>query len=202
MAAAATSRRLSAAAVKHPHRTKAVAQNSKGQKIEIEVDSFDTDMMLDITMWAVHGESLLRFLQDDAHEYFREEIALRFAYEGDSKSGNWGPLHDATVDIRRALGYGGETPINVRTGDLFDFVTRSYDVMGGEDWAMLTLPGDPPNPTVAQKLKTAQQGSSNNPLGYGPTMPRPVLALGESDMVVLLQRLQSHIMMQIVGLVS
>lgn len=170
-----------------------------GLNVQVEVDPFVTQRMLSYTMSAVSGPSLARFLEEDAHEYFREEIERRFASEGDRKSGAWAPLHDATVDIRRALGYPGSSPINRRTDELYDFVTTSNDISAGSDWAQMDLPGTPPNEVVRQKLETAQRGSDNNPLGYGPTTTRPVLAVDQTDMAELLIALEAHIIYEVIG---
>lgn len=199
MAGAATVNRIAGAVNANPLKA-AKKPSGVGLNVEVEVDPFPVNRMLGYVLRTVDGASLARWLVDDAHEYFREEIAMRFAYEGDKKSGAWAPLHDATIDIRRALGYGGDSPINERTGELFDFVTTQYDINMGQTWALLTFPGDPPTASARQKLETAQLGRADNPLdGYGPTTRRPVLAVDETDLMELMVSLESYIMLGVVG---
>jgi hypothetical protein len=167
---------------------------------EVDVDVFDVTRMMDYAILATSGARLVQFMEEDVVEHFHTETMLRFVHEGDRKSGNWQPLADATQDIRIALGYGGDSPINERTGDLKDFVTTEYSILFGEDWAEVTIPGDTDNPLTAKKLQTAQQGSSDNHLGYGSTPPRPVLAADDTDLEELLVRLEGHVAMSIAGM--
>lgn len=166
--------------------------------VSIDVDSLPVERLLHAVEWATSGTSLRFFLENDAHEWFREEIFRRFMSDGDRKSGDWAPLKDATIDIRRALGF-GDDPINRRTDEMFEFVTTNYDIASGGNWAELNLPGDPPDPVTAQKLETAQRGSNRNPLGYGPTQPRPVLAVDQTDMAQLMLMLEVHIMYEVIS---
>jgi hypothetical protein len=169
----------------------------------VRVDSFETQAMLSFAMVAVSGPSLAGFLDDKAANWLHEEIGLRFAYEGDRKSGDWPRLQESTNQIREALGFPADTPINIRTGDLEEFVTTAHDVTQGPMSASMDLPGDVPDPVLAKKLRTAQQGASSgeNPFpGTGPTPPRPVLAVDETDMVELLARLEAHIVTQVIGM--
>lgn len=172
---------------------------SRNRLISVEVDEDPSMRLFDLTMQAVSGFSLAAFLEGPAHDYFAEQIYGRFVDEGDTKSGFWEPLHDATVDIRRAMGYSGDHPINERTGELKEWVTEEFEMMGGDDWAQMDLPGSAPTARHAEKLKTAQQGRAVNPLGYGPTGPRPVLAHTEDDLASILMRLQDWIIHRVVG---
>lgn len=166
--------------------------------VETEWDPTAVGRVLDKVNEAVTGGSLMTFLELAANPYMTDEIVERFAYYGDDKSGNWAPLSDATVQIREALGYDGTDPINEREGDLLDFVVHSRVWAGGNDWAMFTMPGDPPSFELEQKLQHAQMGSSDNALIPGAvTPPRPVLATGESDMATLLVMLQEYIITRV-----
>lgn len=193
--------RIASAVVNHPPRTRGYSTTGYGAQIQIDVDSFPVDQLVEAVNTAVSGPSLRAFLYGSAHDHFEHEIVQRFAYEGDRKSGPWEPLHDATIDIRHALGVPGPGPINIRDQGLFDFVTSSRTTIAGDFWAQMDLPGRPPDSVTEDKLRTAQRGSNNNPLGYGPTSPRPVLAVDESDMAALLIRLETHIMLAVARLV-
>jgi len=166
----------------------------------IEVDSTDVDGVLDHLGRALDATSLLLFLRESADPYFQEEILMRFAFEGDAKSGDWERLSPTTQRIRSALGYGGDGPINERTGELLEFAVYHRDFMFGPDWASMSVPGDPTTDSVKDKLEHAQMGTSDNPLFPGAyTPPRPVLATDESDMMMLLKMLEMHIMKQLAG---
>lgn len=101
----------------------------------------------------------------------------RFSSEGDDASGPWQPLGPATEAIRGAAGYGPAHPINVRTGDLRDYLLGDRgDVMGVGGGYQLTYPGNTGTAVDQEKLRTAQRGKPS------PNTPeRPVLALGIED---------------------
>jgi len=158
--------------------------------------------MLTRAMIALSGGSLAAWMDGPAQNHVHEDIALRFAYEGDSKSGNWEPLAEGTNAIRQALGFPPVTPINIRTGELERAVTEQDQITTGPDWAVLDIPGDDLDPLTRRKLETAQAGRADNPIsGFGATPARPVLAVDESDMMVLLDTLAAHIIYQIIGVV-
>lgn len=162
--------------------------------IELDVNDLDVEQSLERMEQAISGMSLARFLESDASDYFRQNITERFEEEGDPLSGFWAPLKDVTIDIKRAMGEtrGDPEDINVRTGEMFDALTGDYDSSFGAGWAQLDIPGNV-DPLTEQKIKTAQQGSNNNPLGYGPTPPRPVLATSEMQLGIILEKLEFHI---------
>lgn len=181
----------------------AVKTSNRGATFGVEVDSFDVTKLYDLVMDSVAGGRLQQFLRWDVQKYFSKQIAIRFGSSGDSKSGPWAALEDSTQDIRAAMGVPAAGPINIRTAllgnrnSLFDFVTESYEVRGGADWAEIDIPGTPDDPVVAEKLRTAQQGSSDNPLGYRDTPARPVLAHDEDDLQEILEMLQGHVVLHV-----
>lgn len=171
----------------------------------VDVDYFDVEKLYDLVVEKTSGASLLMFLTEEAHQYFSAQIGRRFLTEGDAKSGAWEQLTDATQDIRSAMGVPPAHPINIRTAllgnrdSLFEFVTEHYEVRAGPDWAELEVPGHP-DPIQEAKLQTAQLGSTTNPLGYGDTPPRPVLAdATEEDLQELLALLEGFVMVQVAG---
>lgn len=169
-------------------------------KVSIEVDAFDTNRMIERTLKAVDGISLEEYLRGPAHEYLEHEIVQRFAYEGDKKSGDWAPLSEATRTIRRELGY-DEEGTNIRSGEMFRILTHDADFYPGTNSAEMSLPGSAgTRGQMAQKMQTATRGRANNPMpGFGPTPPRPVLAVDEMDMAALLEALNIWIIGEIAG---
>lgn len=165
----------------------------RSQTVSIDIDSIEVRALLERFERAVGQASLVLFLEGPATKFFHDDIESRFEEEGDAKSGFWQPLRDATIDIRRADGF-GDGPINVRTGEFKEFMLSDYDVFGGTMWAEMNVPGSPGDSQTATKLATAQQGSNDNSLGYGPTPARPVLAVSEMDLFALVGLLQIHIL--------
>lgn len=109
--------------------------------------------------------------------YLQYRVRGRFASEGDDASGKWLALNPATENIRSSEGYGAAHPINVRTGQLRDYLlTDRGDVGGFGGGYQLTYPGQGGSALDQEKLRTAQRGKPQ------PNTPeRPVLALGVED---------------------
>lgn len=169
----------------------------------VEIDATDVDRVIHLVEMSVAGPSLERWLRGDATDFFHDDIESRFYEEGDVKSGFWAPLSEATINIRRELGYGPD-PINRRTDDMFNFVTGDYPTHMGDSFATMDVPGKAPNEVTATKLETAQQGRANNPIAeFGATPPRPVLGRPtEPDLARLLESLQVHIVNFVIGSLS
>ena len=151
---------------------------------------------------AISGPSLMEFMRDDVAEFYERDIVDRFAYEGDEASGDWPPLSEGTIHIKRGMDLAGnpEDP-NIRTGEMFNELTNAenYDTIGGGDWAQISIPGDL-DPLTQTKLTTAQRGKANNPIPqFGPTPPRPVLATSEYQLAQILELLEVHIGSRIIG---
>lgn len=170
---------------------------NSGGFVSIEVESKMVERVLNSVWFALSGPNLEHWLDTKAHPHFAEEIDMRFAVEGDRKSGSWQPLEESTVRIREQQGFGPD-PINVRTGQLEDFVSNEYETRVGDGWAIMDLPGESPNPVTAAKLETAQRGRApgENPITASGTPARPVLAVDETDMMALLEGLSVHIITQ------
>jgi hypothetical protein len=142
---------------------------------------------------ATSGYGLGQFLDLQVQPYLAREIIERFSVEGDEKSGSWAPLKEGTQAIRSELGYPPEGPINERTGELLKSLIEDYDLEVIENSAILQVPGNEPQ-EIEDKLQTAQMGRDPNPIPYfGPTPPRPVLAVDESDLEALLLLLRNQI---------
>lgn len=167
--------------------------------VDIDVNVKNVLQFLTALDYATSGRSFMKFLTDDAADFFRDDIESRFYEEGDVKSGFWPPLAETTERIREQLGFGGAEPILRRTDDLFNFLTGDYQIFGSDSWAEMQVPGDPPDPLTARKLEVATKGTNVNPRFPGAiTPPRPPLAVSEADLGKLLGLLMIHITEQIV----
>lgn len=129
-------------------------------------------------------------LRGAVKEYLQERIQKRFTSEGDEVSGPWEPLKPATVALREQQGFPGEHPINYRTGEMYDYVAHGpEDFTGTMTVSVLTLPsGSGGSAEALQKLRTAQEGYPSPP-----TNPRPVLGLGEQDLLTVSAMIGAHI---------
>lgn len=129
---------------------------------------------------ALNPAGIAGFLGGEVDPYLRKRMKDRFLNEGDDVVGGWAPLSLATQDIRSDAGYGAAHPINVRTGEMEDYITNSPHNLQVEPWgASLTLPGKPPTGEMKDKVERAQFGDNAAP-------PRPVLGMNERDLAFVL----------------
>lgn len=131
---------------------------------------------------------MIPFMETVMGPYLSRRAKGRFASEGDDAVGAWQPLRSSTIAIRESLGFPAG-PINRRTGELEEWVVNggqdAYPV--GPDTTM-AFPGRKPAGELLKKVQTAQHG---DPLTR--TVPRPVLAVSETDLIFL----QTQLMMAI-----
>lgn len=171
--------------------------------VTVHVQDGDVRKVFDALGLSISGPMLQKFLRDDVGSFFRNDIEDRFNEEGDLASGFWAPLQPATLHIKQQLPdlQGAPEDINIRTGDMFEWLTGSYPVFSGANWAEMDIPGDAPTPLLEKKLSTAQRGSANNPMpGFGPTPPRPALAISEAHhLATVLAMLEYHIVDTLLG---
>lgn len=146
--------------------------------------------MLDAVNSALSVVGLAQFLHGAVGPWVKQRAADRFKSEGDDVTGKWAPLADTTVAIREGMGYGGQHPINKRTGQLEDYITSgNVGVSSGPGLAVLTYPDNPPSsPSLRQKVETAQVGRTSPS-----TPPRPILGLNERDLVQVMTMLAFHV---------
>ncbi len=160
--------------------------------------NFDVDLSVDLDdvlraqlaelEFSFSTEFLTWFLGVEITQFLQARAERRFAREGDDASGKWKPLSEFTREERRALGFGGAHPINVRTGEMEDWVMQNNSSVVGSDAAGvfdLEWPARMPSPgsELETKVKTAQQGKRR---GEKSVPKRPILAVGEIDLVHLL----------------
>jgi hypothetical protein len=157
-------------------------------------DKAQIDAMIKSITKVLSFAGISEFLETRAQPYLAQRARLRFANEGDDASGKWRPLSEVTERWREwcAAKYGlaitGPTPINVRTGALYRWVTETYAVKpfgsaAKDNTVELTLPGKISDPWLAVKLRHAQQGGFTRYFsGFG---PRPVAVVSTVDSVQL-----------------
>lgn len=143
--------------------------------IDIDVDIADVKHMLAQVRRRYTHEGLRGFLEGDVVPYIEGTIEHRFENEGDTLTRAWKPLKDKTNEWRRKYGFPEAHPINVRTGELFDYVMSSK-VTVATGIAQVSFPAYEAGGNLATKFMTAQQGKAK------PRTPkRPVLAFGKRD---------------------
>lgn len=130
------------------------------------------------------------FLHSRARNWLQERAEARFGSGGDDASGPWKPLADSTQLRRRQLGYGGSSPINVRTGFLKGSVTAArgdmfVDALG----ATLIWPGGTMSPQIEHRYHQAQLGNNRT---RGPA--RPVVAMNLTDAGAILRLLGDFVL--------
>jgi hypothetical protein len=137
----------------------------------------------------VGPDGLATFLGATVGPYLRQRAQERFQSEGDDVTGPWLPLDPTTVAIRDATGFGGEHPINRRTGELEDWVTQGdtfgYPIGSG---ATLLFPSNEPTGRLRTKVETAQKGKKSPA-----TPPRPVIGVNEKDLLFITAALAAAI---------
>ena len=157
--------------------------------------------LVDKVWLALQPSMLEAFLVTDAHNYFAEQIELRFAWEGDAASGEWPRLSEATENIRAHAGFSPDGPINERTGQLLRYVTEHYDSQQLGLGAEMQIPGSATG-EMERKIRHAQAGAApgENPMFPGSSTPaRPVLAVNEEDVLAIVAKLEMFIAGVVVG---
>lgn len=153
----------------------------------MDLDVADLEATLIRLETSLSPAGLSMFLTGAVAPWILERAENRFMNEGDDVSGKWAPLAPTTQEIRGRgdWGVGPAHPINRRTGDLEEYVTKSSSsILPWSEGSMLVYPDKAPNPVLEEKLKTAQSGKSK------PKTPaRPVIGLSTTDLAYVLQGL-------------
>lgn len=164
--------------------------------IEIEVNALDVERMLSLAEDSFSEPRVMHWMNTDLHDYFASETISRFSDGIDRNTGVWRKLSDATEHLREQQGYDPDWPINVRTGELFDYVVNTFRIdTDGQDLTFVTPDDERVDATTAIKLEHAQFGASDNPIeGFGPTPPRPVIGFdADADAQAILMNFTNHI---------
>ena len=167
---------------------------ANGAFLSISIDSASVLSMLMSLDTCFDKSAMQMFMLQRAAPWLRRRTKSRFRNEGDDASGKWQQLAPATVKIRRAgidsgqySGISPDHPINRRTGEMEEFLSKSAGAFTfGSVFAELTYPGDYPNPSVYKKVATAQGRTPK-------TRARPVLAVNAVDMLEVTQSLSRFI---------
>lgn len=168
-------------------------------RIAVDIHDAAVRELVDRVMLALRPEVLRDFLIDDVRPYMQDEIVARFAFEGDDASGDWPRLSDATQNIRAHAGFGPDSPINERTGQLVEYLVANWDTFVDPIGANLVIPGEAQG-SMEAKIRHAQVGSpaGENPLfPNSSTPPRPVLALDEENLVAVMEMIEAHLMFSV-----
>lgn len=167
-----------------------------GVAISIIGDDAGVQAMLHAVDTALNPVAIAGFLGGTVDPFLRGRARERFASEGDDAVGKWAPLRESTQDIRAQLGYGPAHPINVRTGELEDYITGGPNRLTVAPWgAALNFPNGNTAGDLLSKVEIAQVGG-----GERNVVPRPVLGLSEVDLAFVLSALASHVETAGVGL--
>lgn len=144
--------------------------------------------LLEAMLDTVSGPKLSEFLGTDIYPYLRQGALDNF---DDNGNGEWAPLADSTLRVKRFYGHSGE-PTNKRFGKLYEYIegTPPLVYVTDEGSAVLQYPGDMPDDKVTStKYRTAQQGKAK------PKTPaRPVVKATPDDLVYVQTRLEQFIM--------
>lgn len=146
----------------------------------ITVDDSEVSTAMKRITQTMAPHSLEAFLTGTVEPYFKERAASRFKQQGDNRSGRWKPLAKMTKEIRAEEGFGASRPINIRTGELHDYITKAPGTHGaGAGQAYLVLPGRGSN-EEEEKARVAQLGKPQN-RPFRPVPARPVMVMNEVD---------------------
>lgn len=163
--------------------------------LEIIIDSKDVSVTNDMLSEKLSGLSMVEFLETRVSPWLAARAKARFAREGDDASGTWQELQGNTQFVRSEgtkLGYwdvGPDHPINVRTHALENWITQGHGIAAPLGYgATLIYPGNPKSRDLKDKISTAQSGSSKPG-----TVPRPVLAIGITDISEILTMMRDWI---------
>lgn len=163
--------------------------------IQIVGNSDQVDTMLKYLDTALNPLALVNFLTYDVSPWLGERAEMRFRGEGDDAVGQWAPLKPTTNAIRQSKGFPPVHPINLRTGELENYILSGTfsQAVPNSIGATLAFPG-PGAPgagsrNVRKKMETAQIGRNGKPR----TVPRPVLGMNEKDLTYVLTALAFHL---------
>ena len=162
-----------------------------GVNVLIIGDDVAVSAMLTRMDTALNPIAIGEFLGITVDPYIRKRAKSRFASEGDDVTGAWAPLADTTQDFRKNQGFGPDHPINIRTGELENYITGTPGgVVANASGALLTSPGNPPSVEMGleTKVKTAQGGKT-----YPSTPARPVMGVNEQDLSTVLTALTEFV---------
>lgn len=168
-----------------------------GFDITFGIEAGEVEEALDRLQSAFSNVSMVKFMRGAVQPHLHERATQRFESEGDSASGKWKPLTDYTNKDRQKQGFSAAHPINVRTGQLRDFITNQdgdISQTGIAGTMRLDMPGGTSDDELLSKLETAQLGRDPNPNPkFNPVPARPVMALDRLDLDFVMTELFVHV---------
>lgn len=156
--------------------------------LNITIQSERVDRALLALGLKLEPQNLAMFMRTTVDPFLTKRIEQRFRNEGDDAVGKWSPLSRTTEDIRASMGYGRAHPINHRTGELERYVRGTKGTTGVFGDGAVLVRGGPTSGSAGEKFKTAQKGKAKPK-----TPPRPVLALGATDLAFTLAALFNYV---------
>lgn len=160
--------------------------------IDIIGTTAQADRMLDYLYGILSPVSMGAFLGLNIGPYLQSRARDRFQQEGDDVSGEWHPLSQVTQEIRARAQYGPSHPINQRTGELVDYITKSqFSVVASDVGAILTYP--PKRTTSRRKSLRAKMTAAQRGKIKPRTPARPVLGMNETDLAFVITTLAFYI---------
>lgn len=159
-------------------------------EVLLDIDDRDLQRTLDRLEQRLSPPGLALWLDKATDPWIRERARKRFEQEGDDVSGPWLPLGEFTQNVRAQQGYGAEHPINVRTGEMERYITGPGDVTQTPALTILEAPGGSPTGELADKIRTAQDGST---VDNRYTPPRPVLGINARDVEAIMVSLAAWV---------
>jgi Phage virion morphogenesis family len=172
--------------------------------LEFIIDDTQVERLLSSLETGTSDVGLSEWLRGDALQHLQSRAKARFASEGDDITGPWAPLSPYTQAIRESEGYPPSHPINVRTGELLNFITNSpADLDITAEGVALNYPSRSMTPDMASKIATAQGGGSldnrSKLAGTSIVPARPVIGVNEADAEFILISLSEHLLRDLLG---
>jgi hypothetical protein len=155
-------------------------------QMDFEVQLQDVDRAVRTLEEAISEGTLSRFFQAEVGPWLSHRARERFANEGDDAVGDWAPLSQATIRVKRSMGYLSQG-INRRTGQLEDWATDgSFDAQATADGGKFNYPRKKPTGRLKKKVSGAQNGTDRAPA-------RPVVGFSDLDAEIILQMFAHHL---------
>lgn len=165
----------------------ALATTSRNK--HVMVDRSEVDRTMKRIDKALDPRRIYAWMQGPLEQILQEQTDERFADEQWS-GGPWPALKPRTEQIRQSLGFQPDHPINVRYGELFDWLTENpnpaVQIIGG-NMTQMTFPGQAPSKLEEKKLSVAQKGARPSKAESRGAVPaRPVLELSGANIATVL----------------
>lgn len=142
----------------------------------ITIDEKEAHQALDHLAKLLSSAELASVLRTEVSPFLRHRTDMNFANQGTRSGGGWKELRPATEAIRYLEGFNPVWPINVRTGEMKNFLSEDPgSVRLATTSATLDWPG-PASGDIEDKLQTAQHGRADPH-----TVPRPVIDFNNAD---------------------